>query len=361
LQLPLKGIQHQAVAFRRCCHRAGRRTVANRDKKHLWEDISMMFKLARGIGALALCAVFAGPSAAQAPMDELTLIAPAAPGGGWDGTARAMAEVLQQAGLVKSVKVENVPGAGGTVGLAQFVKRSKDPKTVMVFGQIMVGAVLTNKSPVGLDRVTPLARLTSEWEAIVVPANSDIKTVDDLVKKLKDNVASVTWGGGSAGGTDHVCAALFAKAAGVDPSKINYIAHSGGGEAMASILGGHVTVGLNSVSEVEPQVKAGKLRWIAISSEERLPGIDAPTFKEAGINFSIGNWRGVVAAPDLAEDDKKKLADVIDKMVKSEQWKKKLQEKTWLENYMPIPQFDAYLKEETARISDVLKSVGLVK
>jgi putative tricarboxylic transport membrane protein len=320
----------------------------------------MIFKLARHLGALALCTMLAGPAFAQ-PMDELTLIAPAAPGGGWDGTARAMAEVLQQAGLVKSVKVENVPGAGGTVGLAQFAKKTGDAKTVMVSGLVMVGAVLTNKSPVGLDKITPLARLTSEWQAIAVPASSDIKSVADLTKKLKENTAAVTWGGGSAGGTDHITAALFAKAVGADPSKINYIAHSGGGEAMASIIGGHVTLGLNSVSELEPQVKAGKLRWIAISSEQRMPGIDAPTFKEAGVDLVLGNWRAVIGAPELSEADKKKLVDLFDQMAKSEQWKKKLQEKAWLDNYLSGAAFDAYLKEENARITDILKSVGLVK
>jgi putative tricarboxylic transport membrane protein len=320
----------------------------------------MIFKLARHLGALALCTMLAGPAFAQ-PMDELTLIAPAAPGGGWDGTARAMAEVLQQAGLVKSVKVENVPGAGGTVGLAQFAKKTGDAKTVMVSGLVMVGAVLTNKSPVGLDKITPLARLTSEWQAIAVPASSDIKSVADLTKKLKENTAAVTWGGGSAGGTDHITAALFAKAVGADPSKINYIAHSGGGEAMASIIGGHVTLGLNSVSELEPQVKAGKLRWIAISSEKRMPGIDAPTFKEAGVDLVLGNWRAVIGAPELSEADKKKLVDLFDQMAKSEQWKKKLQEKAWLDNYLSGAAFDAYLKEENARITDILKSVGLVK
>jgi putative tricarboxylic transport membrane protein len=320
----------------------------------------MIFKLARHLGALALCTMLAGPAFAQ-PMDELTLIAPAAPGGGWDGTARAMAEVLQQAGLVKSVKVENVPGAGGTVGLAQFAKKTGDAKTVMVSGLVMVGAVLTNKSPVGLDKITPLTRLTSEWQAIAVPASSDIKSVADLTKKLKENTAAVTWGGGSAGGTDHITAALFAKAVGADPSKINYIAHSGGGEAMASIIGGHVTLGLNSVSELEPQVKAGKLRWIAISSEQRMPGIDAPTFKEAGVDLVLGNWRAVIGAPELSEADKKKLVDLFDQMAKSEQWKKKLQEKAWLDNYLSGAAFDAYLKEENARITDILKSVGLVK
>jgi putative tricarboxylic transport membrane protein len=320
----------------------------------------MIFKLARHIGALALCTMLAAPAFAQ-PMDELTLIAPAAPGGGWDGTARAMAEVLQQAGLVKSVKVENVPGAGGTVGLAQFAKKTGDAKTVMVSGLVMVGAVLTNKSPVGMDKITPLARLTSEWQGIAVPVSSDIKSVADLTKKLKENTASVTWGGGSAGGTDHITAALFAKTVGADPSKINYIAHSGGGEAMASVIGGHVSLGLSSVSELEPQVKAGKLRWIAISSEQRMPGVDAPTFKEAGVDLVVGNWRAVLGAPELAEADKKKLVDLFDQMAKSEQWKKKLQEKAWLDNYLSGAAFDAYLKEENARVTDILKSVGLVK
>ena len=318
------------------------------------------FRIARHLGALACCALLAGPALAQG-VDELTLIAPAAPGGGWDGTARGMAEVLQQTGLTKSVKVENVPGAGGSVGLAQFVKRQGDGKAVLVSGLVMVGAVLTNKSPVGLDKVTPLARLTSEWQALAVPVSSDIKTMDDLIKKLKANPASVTWGGGSAGGTDHITAALFAKTVGVDPSKINYIAHSGGGEAMASIVGGHVTLGINSISELEPQVKAGKLRWIGISSDKRMDGIDAPTFKEGGVDLVLGNWRGVMGAPGLSEADKKKLIDLFDAMVKSEQWKKKLVEKTWLDNYLSGPAFDAYLKEENARVTDVLKSVGLVK
>jgi putative tricarboxylic transport membrane protein len=320
----------------------------------------MLVKLARRFGAVALCALLAGPALAQGA-DELTLIAPAAPGGGWDSTARAMAEVLQQTGLVRSAKVENVPGAGGTVGLAQFAKKEGDPKTVMVMGLVMVGAVLSNKSPVGVDRMTPLARLTSEYQAVVVPANSEIKSVADLTRKLKENPAAVTWGGGSAGGSDHMTAALFAKAVGVDPVKINYIAHSGGGEAMASIIGGHVTVGVGSVSEFDPQVKAGKLRWIGITSAEKLSGIDAPTFKQGGVDLVIGNWRAVLGAPALSDADRKKLTDILDKMAQSEQWKKKLQERSWLDNYQSGQAFAGFLKEENIRVTEVLKSVGLAK
>lgn len=310
---------------------------------------------------VAFALIAAGLPASAQQMDQLTIIAPAAPGGGWDGTARVMQDVLQSAGIVKSATVENVAGAGGTVGLAQFAKKKGDGKTVMVSGLVMVGAVLSNKSPVPLAAVTPIARLTSEWEALAVTVDSDIKTLDDLIAKLKANPGSVSWGGGSAGGTDHIAAALFAKAVGADPAKVNYIAHSGGGEAMASILGGHVTLGINSASELEPQVKAGKLRWLGITSDKRIEGLDAPTLKEQGVDLVIGNWRAVMGAPDLAPADREKLTSVFDAMVKSDQWKQKLVERNWLDNYLSGPEFATYLAEEDKRVTEILKSVGLVK
>ena len=130
---------------------------------------------------------------------------------------------------------------------------------ILVGGLVMVGAILTNKAPVTLDDVTPLARLTGEYELIVVPADGPIKTMADLVAKLKTDPGSVSWGGGSTGGTDHILAGLIAKAAGVDPAGVNYIAHSGGGEALSSILGGHVTAGISGYEEFAPQIAAGKL------------------------------------------------------------------------------------------------------
>ncbi len=310
--------------------------------------------------APVLFAAAAMPASAQ-QMDQLTIMAPAAPGGGWDGTARVMQDALQSAGIVKTVTVENVAGAGGTVGLAQFAKKKGDGKSLMISGLVMVGAALSNKAPVQLTAVTPIARLTSEWEALAVPVESDIKTLADLIAKLKANPGAVSWGGGSAGGTDHIAAALFAKAVGVDPAKVNYIAHSGGGEAMASILGGHVTLGISSASELEPQVKAGKLRWLAVTSDKRIDGIDAPTLKEFGVDLVIGNWRAVMAPPDLAPADREKLTAVVDAIVKSEPWKKQLTERNWLDNYLAGPEFAAYLAEENTRVTEILKSVGLVK
>ena len=305
-------------------------------------------------------AMVAGLATGAAAQMELKLIAPAAPGGGWDQTARSMQQALVASGAAKSAQVTNVPGAGGTVGLAQFVN-SKDPNQLMVNGFVMLGAILTNKSPVTLDQTTPIARLTAETEAIVVPAESPIKTAKDLAAAVKADPGKVTWAGGSAGGVDHIAVALFAKEAGADPTKINYIPFSGGGEALAAILGGKVTAGISGYGEFEGQVKAGKLRVIAVTSPQRLPGVDAPTLKEQGINLEITNWRSVVAPPGITPDQRKALTEAVDKMVKSKEWAEILKQKGWDDAYLSGDQFAAFLKQEQTRVTDVLKSVGLVK
>jgi putative tricarboxylic transport membrane protein len=317
--------------------------------RHLWSGI-----VAAGILA-------AGVTSASAQM-ELKLMAPAAPGGGWDQTARAMQQVLTSAKLAKSVQVINVPGAGGTVGIAQFVNGAKgDGNQLMVNGFVMVGALILNKSPVGLDQVTPIARLTEETQVMVVPANSPIKTAEDLAKLVKADVAKVTFAGGSAGGVDHIMAALFVAAAGAEAAKANYIPFSGGGESLAAILGGKVTAGISGYGEYEGQIKAGKLRAIGVTSPQRLPGVDVPTFKEQGIDLVLTNWRSVVAPPGITAEQKKALAEVIDKMVKSAEWKDVLKQKGWDDAYMPADAFATFLKQEQARVDAVLKSVGLVK
>ncbi|WP_201862831.1 Bug family tripartite tricarboxylate transporter substrate binding protein [Microvirga soli] len=293
---------------------------------------------------------------------ELKIIAPAGPGGGWDSAARSIQQVLTQTGLAKSVQVVNVTGAGGTVGLAQFVNQAKgDPSQLMVNGITMVGAILTNKSPVTLDQVTPIARLTGDPLVIVVPANSPIKSVRELADAVKADPAKVTWAGGSAGGADHILAALFAKAAGSDPSKVNYIAFSGGGEALAAMLGGRVTAGISGYGEFESQIKAGKLRALAISSGKRLANADVPTLKEQGLDVEVVNWRAIVAGPGITAEQKKSLTDTVEKVVKSKEWAEILKQRGWEDFYLAGEPFTAFLKEEQVRVGDVLKSVGLVK
>lgn len=311
--------------------------------------------------ALTAVALAALSTAAFAQLAELKIMAPAAPGGGWDGTARSMQQALTAAGIVKSVQVNNVTGAGGTIGLAQLIGAKGDGHQLMVNGFVMVGALAMNKSPVTLDQVTPIARLTEETQVIVVPANSPIKNAKDLADALKKDIAKVTFAGGSAGGIDQIMAALFAGAIGADASKVNYIPFAGGGESLAAILGGKVTAGISGYSEYEGQIKSGKLRAIGVTSPERMPGVDTPTFKEQGVDLVLANWRSVVAPPGITPEQRKVLTDAITKMVKSPAWADILKQKGWTDAFQTGEPFEAFLKSEQVRVNAVLKSVGLIK
>src|ERR671923_1638850 len=217
---------------------------------------------------------------------SLKMMIPANPGGGWDQTGRSLAAAMQSAKLVSSVQFDNKGGAGGTIGLAQFVNSSKgDPNAIMIGGMVMVGAIYLENSPVNLSMVTPLARLTGEYEIIVVPSSSPHKSMADLVKAFKANPGGVSWGGGSAGGTDHILVGLIAKAVGVDPGKINYVPYKGGGEAIAAIIGGHVTAGVSGIGEFAERIKGGRMRALAVSSPSRMDGFQ--TLKEQNIDVDL--------------------------------------------------------------------------
>jgi putative tricarboxylic transport membrane protein len=313
---------------------------------------------------LAAAVVAAGaplPATAQA-IDNLKIMAPAAPGGGYDRTARAMQEALEKTGLAKGVTVTNVPGAAGAIGLAQLIRTDKGaPNSMAVGGFGMVASFLTNKSAVTLKDVTPVARLTGEFSLVVVPAPSEIKSVKDLVAKLKADPGAVSWAGGSAGGTDHIVAGLIAKAVGVDAKKVNYVAFSGGGDSLAALVGNQVTAGIGGYSELIGQVNAGKLRALAITAEKPVPGIAVPTLAEQGIEAALVNWRGVMAPPGLSDAHRKGYLETVDKMVKSDAWKAQLTANGWTDLYLSGDDFAKFIAAENARVSDVLSDLGLIK
>ncbi|WP_152044685.1 Bug family tripartite tricarboxylate transporter substrate binding protein [Aureimonas psammosilenae] len=310
--------------------------------------------------AALMLGLVSGSAFAQTANYEI--MAPASPGGGWDQTARAMQATMQTAGIAKDVEVVNVTGAGGTIGLAQFVsQKNADPSALLVGGFVMVGAILTNQSPVTLEQVTPIARLTGEVEAVVVPAASPYKTIGELVAALKENPGAVAFAGGSAGGTDHIATGLLAKAAGVDPRGINYIAFSGGGEALAAILGGQVAAGISGYGEFESQIKAGTLRLLALTSAERLPGVDAPTLKESGLDVVLQNWRMVAAAPGITDEQKAAITADVKKMVDSKEWQDVLQRNGWDNAYLEGDAFKAELAKNITDTKAVLTDIGLVQ
>lgn len=313
-------------------------------------------------GCLIAASTFMAATAAHADLSRVEILVPSGAGGGWDQTGRAVQQTLRTEKISNNVQVTNVPGAGGTIGLAQFATTKKGKSNALLVGGFtLVSSVITNKSAVSLANVTPIARLTGEYEILVVPANSSLKNMGDLVAKLKADPRSVSWAGGSAGSTDHVLAAMVGEAVGVHPSKINFVPHAGGGEAMTSILGGHVSVGVGGWNEYEAQIKDGKLRAIGVAAPKRLPGIDIPTFREQGVNVELANWRGVFAPPGISEADAKALSSAIDQLARSDTWKKAREERGWFDHHLSRPEFTQFIADQQAQMQKTLTTLGLAK
>jgi putative tricarboxylic transport membrane protein len=292
---------------------------------------------------------------------NIKMMIPANPGGGWDTTGRALGKALQDAGVASSVTYENKGGAAGIIGLAQYANATKgDGNSLMVMGAVMLGGIITGKPPVSLDKVTPIARLTSEYNVFVVPANSPLKTMKDVVEQMKKDPGSVKWGGGSRGSTEHIAAAMLAREVGVDATKVNYVPFRGGGEAVAAILGGNVTVGGSGYSEFQQYIETGKMRPIAVTSAKRLKGIDIPTMIEQGYNIDIGNWRGVYAPAGLTAAQRKALTDMVLKATKSKSWAESLEKNNWTPAWMPNPQFDDFVDREFASLRATMVKAGMI-
>lgn len=308
----------------------------------------------------ALAAAGALPLSAEAA-SPLKMLIPANPGGGWDSTGRALGKALLDAGAASAVTFDNKGGAAGAIGLAQFVNANKgDPNAMMVMGAVMLGGIITGKPPVGLDKVTPLARLTSEYNVFVLPANSPFKTMKDVIEQLKKDPGSVKWGGGSRGSTEHIAAAMIAREAGVDPAKINYVAFRGGGEAIAAILGGNVTIGGSGYSEFAEYIQAGKMRAIGVTSGARLKGLAVPTLKEQGVNVEIGNWRGVYGAPGITAAQRKDLIDALAKATKHKSWQELLEKNGWTPAWLAGDEFASFVDAEFASLRATMVKSGMV-
>ena len=308
----------------------------------------------------ALAAAGTLPLSAQAA-SAIKMMIPANPGGGWDSTGRALGKALLDSGAAASVSYDNKGGAAGAIGLAQFVNSSKgDPNALMVMGAVMLGGIITGKPPVNLSQATPIARLTSEYNVFVLPANSPYKSMAEVIAQLKKDPGSVKWGGGSRGSTEHIAAAMIAREVGVDPARINYVAFRGGGEAIAAILGGNVTIGGGGYSEMAEYIATKKMTPIAVTSGQRLKNSTVPTLKEQGINVEIGNWRGVYAAPGITAEQRKALTEMVAKAVKSKSWAESLQKNDWTPAWMAGDEFANFVDSEFASLRATMVKAGMV-
>jgi putative tricarboxylic transport membrane protein len=316
--------------------------------------------LLKNSAALAALAVAGSDWATAQDVAQLQVFVPAAPGGGWDQTARTMEQVLKAEKLIGTAQITNVGGAGGAVGLPQFINQWKSrPNAIMVAGMVMVGALIANKSPVKITQTVPVARLTGEAEVLVVPANSPIKTGKDFAEAMKADPKKMSCAGGSAGGTDHILLGMIGKSVGVPAAQLTYVAYPGGGPALAAVLGGHVAVAISGWGEFSEQIKAGKIRAIAVSSPGRLPEIDVPTLKEQGIDVELMNWRGVFAPPGVNKDQRQAMVTLIEKMANSASWKEELKKRDWTPILLTGDEYGKFIEAENSRIEAILKELGL--
>jgi len=300
-----------------------------------------------------------GSGSGESARSRLAIVAPAAPGGGWDLVARESQQALKHEGIVNNVQVVNIPGAAGTIGLGQLVDMSGQAGTLMVTGTVMVGGIIANDSAATLTDVTPIARLAEDFEVLVVPDDSPYQNLEEFIAGWQADPGGTAVGGGSKGGTDHLLAGLIAKDVGIDPQQINYIAFSGGGEALNALLANTVAASISGYNEFADQIEAGNVRALAIGTKERVDGIDVPSLGELGVDVELNNWRGLVAPPGLTAEQQKALIDIASDMNESQTWQDTLTRNRWQNTFISGAEFEEFLLSESQRIQVIADDLGI--
>jgi putative tricarboxylic transport membrane protein len=290
---------------------------------------------------------------------------PNSPGGGYDQTGRAAVSILERKNIVEgSFEVTNVIGAGGSVAMTRLMNAEGDEHTMMTVGLGVVGSTYSFGGDYRLQDATPLAQLISDQEGVLVPADSPYKTIDDLVTAWqKDPNGLVVGGGSSLGGPDHLFPMQLASAVDVDPKEVRYVTYDGGGPLTSALLGHKIDVGFSGVGEFEGQIKAGELRVLAVSGDERLAGEavkDVPTLQESDIDLTFINWRGVMAPPGISDDRRDELIAMLQEMHDTPEWRTALEDNGWIDDFKTGDDFEAFLVEQDARVADTLKELELL-
>lgn len=307
---------------------------------------------------LSACGVTRGD---ESGLHRLRMMVPNSPGGGYDLTARTAVKIMEDDDITGRVEVFNVIGAGGTVAMARLMNERGNGDLMMMMGLGVVGATYTNGSKARASDATALAKVVEEQEGILVPADSPFETVQDFVAAWKADPAKLTLGGGSSpGGPDHLFPMETARAVGVDPTKVNFVSYDGGGDLLTALLGNKISAGTSGLGEYVDQIESGQVRVLAVSGEQRVEGIDAPTLTESGIDLTFTNWRGVLAPPGISDEDRAAMVRILEELHATEAWKEALVTNGWSDAFMTGPAFEEFLKEQDQRVETTLTDLGLV-
>jgi putative tricarboxylic transport membrane protein len=319
------------------------------------------FALAAATATLA----FGGMAQAEGHrvLDEVHFLIPGGAGGGWDGTARGTGEALTKSGLVGSASYENMSGGGGGVAIAHMIENAASlQNTMMVNSTPIVIRSLTGVFPQSFRDLTLVAGTVGDYAALVVPTDSEIQSMDDLLTSYRADGMSFAIGGGSVpGGMDHLVAAMVMEAAGEDPTAFNYIPYDAGGAAMAGLLSGEIDALSTGFSEAVALARQGEVRILGVTADARVPAYeDAPTMKEQGLDTTFVNWRGFFAAPGIDDAQLAAFQDALAKMYETEAWEEVRARNGWVNIHNNGEDFRAFLENQEKQIGDLMKTLGFL-
>jgi putative tricarboxylic transport membrane protein len=291
------------------------------------------------------------------PTTSLTILVPGSAGGGYDSLARETQKVLRDNRLSGNVQVVNVPGASGTVGLKSLVEMDDRDNAVLVLGSAMVGGIEVTKSTTTFDDVTPITSATTDYPVFVLPEGSPYANAQEFLEGWAADPEGHPIGGGALGNTDHLAVLALARAAGIDPGDVNYIAYSGGGEVLGAMLSGTVAAGVSGYGEVADQIASGRVAGLGVAAPEPIDGIDMPTFVEQGVDLVMPNWRGFVAPPNISDDSKKLLEGMFEDVFATPAWQDALERQQWNELALQGDEFTDFIDGEVQNTRELLEEV----
>ena len=300
-------------------------------------------------------------------VDKIDFLIPGGEGGGWDTTARQTGQALIDSGLINSATYRNLSGSGGGRALIDLIENeNKHENTLMVQSTPLILRNITGVIKNDYRDVRPVALMIAEFQVLVVPASSPFKNTADFVAAIeKSALNNPILGGSSKGSLDHITAALILKSAGLDSLKMRYIPSDGGGDALKRLYEGEGSGDAISLvtgyGEIVDDFHAGKLRILGISSENRLPGIDAPTFKEQGYKVVFANWRGFFARPTISDKQFSAYEKMLNNLHKTAIWADIRAKYGWADFYKSGEDLMQFLTSQEADIKETLQTLGIIK
>jgi putative tricarboxylic transport membrane protein len=298
--------------------------------------------------------------AGKYPEKPINLIVHAGAGGGSDIFSRTLSAAFEKEKLLpQPIVVENKPGGSGAIAFAYVAGKKKDPYYILTAVTSFMTTPLMGITPIGLKDFTPIANFAFDEYMLMVSPKSKYKSVKEIIVDAKANPKKITVGGTQLGSSDSICAYLIEKAAGV---QFNFIVFNGGGEVNAALLGGHIDIAVSNPGEALELSKAGKVKLLGVFSDKRLHGApDVPTLKEQGVDVTYVQNRGLVAPADIPADARKTLEEAFAKYMKTEIFKKYLEDNMLSPAWMDGETFGKWLEKENARYAVIIKDMGLIK